>query len=284
METLVPITRNPIEENGRFLNLIMHPQNNDHYLATFEIKQSNAGFDIPETEHEVILYHLDENMIIIEEHKLINNINKTDSNEFGIKHCILLNDTLMLGTNVSWNEEMYLFHLEKEKIVKAIPLNLSQNVFILLHHKMTKLFGIYSYNPIQVLSIDVDTGNTQIVNMQRVLDIKDSVVTSGRSVYVEKKKVYLLNVRLESTVTNEYMYSLWMTFTPRFKLEKMSKPFLFHNKNSNRSHGLHNWKPSSEFCTGLILKNETVTACVTIGNESFVNTYDVNNILRITKF
>ena len=63
----------------------------------------------------------------------------------------------MLGTNVSWNEEMYLFHLEKEKIVKAIPLNLSQNVFILLNHKMTKLFCIYSYNPIQVLSIDVDT-------------------------------------------------------------------------------------------------------------------------------
>lgn len=270
------IEAHKVDCDGNEMTFITNPKKENEYLAIISRKEmlAEATFD-----HNVFLVHLDLSFDIIEYVSLKttepvqNNI--PIGTEYGIEHCVLMNDSMFLALVHCRTEQkipmICLCHFKDDIIHTITPFDTAGSLNpIILKFNLTNIFAIHSYSPFRIMSFNMESGANQIIHMVKVFNEEKFVVKRGSATYLDDFKEYLLALRVERD--GKYLCSYWVTLTERFKLCGISGQFLFNvNYKSSK-------RKSGETCTSLLVRNKTLYAAINLDNEIYVYEYSVENI------
>lgn len=270
---LVPSSIHKLCCDGIHMSFIVHPENEKHHLATICKKVFFVGYEEPRIEHEVYLMHLDEFYNINHCERI--ELPKTEiCSEIGAMNVVLVNPNRFVGYLVGHNgegsSEFCLCDFSDNKVTKVRRLDAlgSQNPVVLkaMNHN---LFAIHSYDPLKVLSLNMDEGTNQMVHMQKIFETDGCVVVGGAAAYSERYKKYIILLRVEQQ--QKYTFSCWLLLTERYKLCGLSEPFKFNESDS-----------SYECCVSLLVRHNVVCASVAINHEMYVYEYAIENVIKNT--
>jgi len=285
--TIKPLRKIKIIHEGYNMSIIVHPENKNHYLGTIRTKVNLVGYDYPTIENNVYLLKLDSSFQILESHRLQEpNRTKHESYTTGIEDCRLINEKMMTGVlldnNENWLPEMCLCHIDRktykiEKITVFDANNGTPNAeknWLVLHATSNILFMIHSYDPLRIMSVNIENGNSHVVHFQKIFNLDNCDVHGGACVYLELKKKYLVNIRIVND--HQYAFSYWILLTEQYKLCGMSKAFVFSEKVSDDHY---------EMCMSLLVKNNFLYASVSMNDdEVYVYEFLLDDILNNTSF
>jgi hypothetical protein len=285
-KTLDIVEVHKVNCDGNEISFITNPKDENTYLGIVSRKQILADSSI---EHAVFLVYLDEkfkiaNYVLLktmeEEEQPSDNTDVKQIN--GIQNCILLNENMFMALVYGRTElkipMICLCHFKGEYIHTITPFDTAGSLNpIILKYNLTNIFAIHSYSPFKIMSLNMDTGANQIVNMVKVFNEEKFVVERGAATYLDDYKEYLLALRVEKD--GKYLGSFWVTLTERFKLHGISPQFLF-NMNYKKNSSTKTTK-TGETCTGLLVKNKTLYTSLNIDNEIFVYEYSLENVHKI---
>lgn len=257
--------------DGNEMSMIVNPENENEYLAIISKKDIYVGYEEPQTQHNIFLVKLDKHFNILSSNLICDPNKKSHGfSESGINNCVLINNEMFMGvvfdTKEEWKLQLCLCHFRDAQIVKMTELD-SFGVLnpIILKFNLASIFAIGSYSPFRVVSLNMETGGSQLVHMLKVFNQEDYVITHGTSVYLPEQKEYLVSLRVEQN--KRYHYSFWITLTERYKLSGISNPFLFHNRNKR-----------DECCKSLVVRNSNLYASVSMMERILIYEYSLPNV------
>jgi len=289
--TIKALRKIKICHEGFNMSIIEHPDHPRDYLATIRDK-FNTSYEYPSIENIVYLVHLDSTFQVIHSKKLEDPLRKRhESFTTGFEDCRLIDGNMMTGVLLDntdqWVPEMCLCNFDRTtyKIDKMIVFNTDigdggekkpEKNWLVLNRNTTKLFMLYSYDPLRVMSVDIETGDSRLIHFQKIFNLENCQVHGGGVVYIEKERKYLVNVRVVND--NKYQFSLWLLLNQQYKLTGMSEGFLFSNNESSNT-------PNYEMCMSLIEKNDFIYASVSINDsEIFIYEFSLDDLLKNSIF
>lgn len=270
---ITPSSIHSVSCDGAHASIIEHPENPTHYLAAICRRVFFVGYDVPRIEHEVSIAHLDDCFEIVDL-KTISVPSLIQGTECGIMNVVLLSPTSFVAYILGYKEEAAynycLCEFVPGKITKVTLLDdLNSYNPVVLKHMNGNLIAIHSYDPLRILSINMNEGSNQVIHMQKIFEGDGCVIVGGSAVYSPKEKKYILSLCVEQD--NKYVYSFWALLTERYKLCGLSNPFLFNKRNKY-----------PEYCSSLMLRNNHLYAAVSINYEMCVYEYPEELIVRNT--
>lgn len=285
--TIQSLRKIKIYHEGFNMSLIVHPDNKNHYLGTIRTKVNLVGYDYPTIENNVYLLKLDSSFQVTESHRLDEpKRKKYESYTTGLEDCRLINDKMMTGVlldnNEHWMPQMCLCDIDRHnyKINKITVFDANngepkpEKNWLVLHATSTVLFMIHSYDPLRIMSVNIETGNSHVVHFQKIFNLDNCDVHGGACVYLEEHKRYLVNIRIVND--HKYMFSYWVLLTEQYKMCGMSKAFVFSEKTHDSYY---------EMCMSLLVKNGFLYASVSIDDcDVFVYEFSLTEILKNTSF
>jgi len=247
------------------------------------IRQS---FCNPDCYNSAYILQLDKNFNVLSSYLLNENVNllpRFQNWSRGIEDSRLLDDKSLLcvsvDTNPHWKTEMaYVeFSNEEQIITKIVRLYVdgengivkNEKNWLFLNKTDDTMHLLYSYNPFQIISVDLNTGKGTIIKSYNKNNINLNS-HGGYCIYINEINKYLVIVRnfvKNKNNHDEFINSSWLLFDDEYELCGISKPFLFEPDEVN----LHGY----QMCMSLHLENEILYSAVTI-NESIVNIYELN--------
>ena len=276
-----------VVHEGFNMSMIEHPDHPNEYLATIRDKFNTTEYEYPTIENIVYLVRLDSSFQVVESKKLEEPPRKRyESFTTGLEDCRLMEDGstmtgVLLDNSEHWVPEMCLCNFDRvsHKINKIIVFNTNTNNdepkpeknWLVLNRNSTKLFMLYSYDPLRVMSVDIETGDSHLVHFQKIFNLENCEVHGGGLIYLESERVYLVTVRVVNN--SNYMFSMWLLLNEQYKMVGMSTGFLFSEPVDT--------KPRYEMCMSLLEKNGKLYATVSLDDEEiYVYEFDLNMILN----
>jgi len=274
-----------IKVEGYNLSFIIHPTKPNAYLATIRTKEHLSEDYYPTIKNHVHLLTLNEEFDVIHSVEMIEDITpprKTfDSFTCGIEDCRLISGNLMsavvLDNNNNWIPEMCIcsYDWESGKITKMMCFAdedmIPQKNWLALYENLTMIHFLHSYNPLKVISVDKDSGLMRTEHYQKIFNLEECEMHGGACVYLQTKKQFLVNVRV---VQNHlYQYSLWLLFSPKYKIIGSSEPFTFFER-EKKDHFY-------ELCMSIVDKDNELYASVSLCDQDvFIVKYSLTDILH----
>ena len=272
-----------ILHEGFNMSFIEHPDHKNQYLATIRDKFNSTEYEYPTIENLVYLVRLDSSFQVLESKQLKEPPRKRyESFTTGLEDCRLVNDNMMTGVLLDnsehWVPEMCLCHFDRNthNISKIIVFNTNteeprpEKNWLVLKRNSNKFFMLYSYDPLKVMSVDIDTGECHLVHFQKIFNLENCEVHGGAVIHLERERKYLATVRIVND--NNYMFSMWLLLNEQYKLCGMSTGFLF----SEPVEG----KARYEMCMSLVEKNGFLYASVSVDDkEIYVYEFSLESIL-----
>lgn len=255
-----------IDTDGINLSFIVHPTNVNEYLGTIRKTKHFVIGTYPESESNVEMVHLDSSFNIIFQCPLQENSQRTIYTSFtsGLEDCRIISSTEMtavaLDTNENWVPEMCLCTISGDFITNVKPMCFSesqimpQKNWLLMSQSHNRLSMIYSFDPLRIISVDKQTGESKLEHYQKIFNLRDCEIHGGAAIYLEDKKEYLINVQVRHN--HSYDSSFWILMNAYYKMVGYSKRFTFQQNSTN------------EMCMSLVEKNKSILASVTISNSS----------------
>jgi hypothetical protein len=142
------------------------------------------------------------------------------------------------------------------------------------HTSENILFMLYSYEPFRIMSVNISTGDCQVVHFQKVFHLDNCEIHGGASIYLENERKYLVLVR----ILNEhvYIFSMWILLNEQYKVNGVSKTFTFSSR-------IQDDVPLCEMCMSLVEKKGFLYASVSINNEEiYVYEFYLKDIIQNT--
>lgn len=286
-EVIVPLRKIKILHEGFNMSMIIHPKNKFEYLATIRQKNKLSDTDYPTIENKVLLLKLDSSFQVLESDELVESIKRDKYVSFttGIEDCRLIDGNLMTGvcmdTNPDWVSDMCLCNINIEnKTIERITVftsqeekRTSQKNWLVLHHTFTTMFMLHSYDPLRVMSVHIESGSSNVIRFQKIFNLENCDVHGGASIYLEREKLFLVNIRIVQN--HKYEYSMWMILNDQYRFCGISKPFLFANRDDENNSDYY------EMCMSLVKKRDVLYASVSFcDKEVFVYEFLVDKILK----
>lgn len=279
-----------ILHEGYNMSIIEHPDHKNHYLATIRDKHNTSEFDYPTIENVVYLVHLDTSFQVLESKQLKEpHRKKFESFTTGLEDCRLITDSMMTGVLLDnsehWVPEMCLcyFNRHEHEINKIVVFNTNvkddepkpEKNWLVLTRNNNKFFMLYSYDPLRVMSVDIDSGDSHLIHFQKIFNLENCEVHGGAAIHLEKERKFLAVVRIVNN--NNYMFSMWLLLNEQYKLQGMSTGFLFSEPD--------NTTPRYEMCMSLLEKNGVLFASVSLDDkELYIYEFSLEAILEETSY
>lgn len=282
-----PLNKQKIQHEGHNLSFIVHPDHPAQYLAIIQNKMNVFGYDYTITEHVTHLLRMDHMFQILETTRMNERTGRKTFNDecCGIEVCSLITETYMTARLMDNNEKltptMALCHFDISNGIVDNIVELKSTFkkkektgkkWLLLQKTEDALIMIHSYDPLRIITANIETGATDLVHFQKIFNLKKCEIEGGASVYCDTYNKYLVNVRIVND--GVYVYSLWLLLSDTYKLCGMSKPFVFSFADEIKN---------AEKCTCLLIKNELLYASVTINDEDvFIYEYLLQDVYNKT--
>lgn len=282
-----PLNKQKIQHEGHNLSFIVHPDNPAQYLAIIQNKMNVFGYDYTITEHVTHLLRMDHMFQILETTRMNERTGRKTFNDecSGLEDCSLITETYMTARLMDNNEKliptMALCHFDISNGIVDNIVELKSafkkkektgKKWLLLQKTEDALIMIHSYDPLRIITANIETGVTDLVHFQKIFNLKKCEIEGGASVYCDTYNKYLVNVRIVND--GVYVYSLWLLLSDTYKLCGMSKPFVFSFADEIKN---------TEKCTCLLIKNELLYASVTINDEDvFIYEYLLQDVYNKT--
>lgn len=202
----------------------------------------------------------------------------------GLEDARLLDEKSLLcvsvDTNPYWKTEMaYVeFSNEEQKITKFVRFYLdgeegiikNEKNWLFLNKNHDNMHLLYSYDPIQIISVDLNSGKGTIVKSYNKNNLKFSS-HGGCCIFIKKINKYLVTIR--NYIKNEnghdkYNNNSWLLFDNEYELCGISQPFLFETI-EQFSHTPY------QMCMSLHLENDILYSVVSV-DDKFVNIHKFN--------
>ena len=282
-----PLNKQKIHHEGHNLSFIVHPDNPAQYLAIIQNKMNVFGYDYTITEHVTHLLRMDSMFQILETTCMNERTGRKTFNDecCGIQDCSLISEAYMTARLMDNNEKliptMALCHFDISNGIVDNIVELKSAIkkkektgkkWLLLQKTEDALIMIHSYDPLRIITANIETGATDLVHFQKIFNLKKCEIEGGASVYCDTYNKYLVNVRIVNN--GVYVYSLWLLLSDTYKLCGMSKPFVFSFADETKN---------AEKCTCLLIKNDLLYASVTINDEDvFIYEYLLQDVYNKT--
>jgi len=297
--TFKPLRKIKIQHEGYNMSFINHPDHKNQYLATIRVSCKTTDCEYPSVENRVYLVRLDSTFQVLESNYLLEPARKIyTSYTTGLEDCRLMNGNTMTGVLLDnseyWIPEMCMcqFNRDNYQITKITVFNTNtgepkpeKNWLVLSTSNVMNdnvLFMLYSYEPFRIMSVNVNTGECQVVHFQKIFNLDNCEVHGGACVYLERERKYLVVVRIISN--HKYMFSMWIMLNEQYKVCGTSKPFLFSDHGGG---GDSNSKDKDvelyEMCMSLVEKKESLYASLSINDqEIYVYEFLLKDIISKT--
>jgi hypothetical protein len=286
-----PIRKIRIQHEGYNMSFIVHPDNKNQYLATFRVSYRISEDDYPSVENKVYLARLDSSFQVMESKLLIEPNRKIHkSYTTGLEDCRIIDGStitgILLDNSEHWIPEMCICDFDRNtceiKKITVFNTNTGQpkpekNWLVLnatQHTKESVLFMLYSYDPLRIMSVNINTGECQVVHFQKIFNLDNCELHGGASIYLEKERKYLVLVRILND--HVYYFSMWILLNEQYKVCGVSKTFTFSGHPMNDT-------PICEMCMSLVQKKEFLYASVSINDqEIYVYEFFLKDIIQNT--
>lgn len=268
----------------------------DGYIGTIRQSQpapQNRANIYPECLNSTYIIELDSSFNILSNYLLDENIDllpRYMNYCSGIEDSRLIDDKSLLcvslDTNPNFRVEMaYVeFSNDTKKITNIIRLfiegkeNINQKNWLYLKKDNNFMYLLYFYNPIQIVSVDLETGKGTIIKSYNKPNIElnstDGEFHGGASLYLEKNNKYLVSIR--KVINHKFICNYWLLFDTDYELQGISEGFIFEVQDNIVS--------GYQMNMSLNIENDLLYASVSI-NDSFVNIYkyNINDVLSKIK-
>jgi hypothetical protein len=253
------------------------------YIAT--VRETIHQQHYPEAINKTKILYLNENFEIKSSYYLNENIDiKHLSYSEGIEDCRLINEKSLLctalHTNSHWKPEMCYVEFENNKIKKLKQLYIEgqqytkvEKNWLFLKKEENTIFCLYNYNPIQIISVDINTGKGNIIKEYNIPGVKLNS-HGGACVYLEKHNKYLVIVR--NVLNHQFQGNHFLLFDDSYDLQGVSDEFNFSD-----------FKGYYQMCMSLIVKTDENTneqilyAFVGVNdNACYIYDYKLHDILE----
>lgn len=268
-----PYNVRAIPHEGGHMSLLIHPDNELHYLAAIGRRVFSMGYDgPPSADHDVSIARLNDQFEIIESNPLQLPLLQKGA-VVGFSQACFVQPRLLVGYLHGYagadTTQYCLCHFnDRYEITKIVQLDaFGIDRPVVLKYVNYNLYAAHSYDPLKIISLNTDLGSNQIVHMQKIFNSEGCRIVGGAAVYLERYKAYLMNLRVEDG--GKYVYSMWATLTDRYKLSGASEPFVFRKEAG-----------SYEACTSMVVRGDTMYAVVSINLDLHVFEYSVDQICR----
>ena len=242
------------------------------FIGSIRVVTSIPGRTYPECISDTYILEFDKEFNIISSYKLdqeLEGIPKYKAYSAGFEDCRLISDNSFfctsLDTNPYWKPEMlYVEFSATEKQVTVIKKLYFENQepqveknWVILKKNNNIFECLYWCNPLQIISVDINTGITKIIKEYNIPNIIERNRHGGCSIWLETEKKYLIIVR-NFNKDNKYAYesSSWILLDEKYDFCGISEPFTFLEI------------ITYDLCLSLHLDNNILYAALTFGEKT----------------
>jgi hypothetical protein len=257
------------------------------YIGTIRKQTHGERCNYPECHNSTYILHLNNDFNIISNYLLNENtelLPRFVNWSAGLEDARLLDDKsalcVSLDTNPHWKTEMAYFEFsnEEKKITKFVRFHVdgeegmikNEKNWLFLNKTDDKMNLLYSYDPIQIISVDLNTGMGTIIKSYNKNNIKFNS-HGGSCVFINKINKYLVTIRnytKNEKGNDKYSNNYWLLFDHEYELCGISQPFVFET--------IEQFSDTPyQMCMTLYIENDILYSAVSI-QDSFVNIYKFN--------
>jgi hypothetical protein len=238
---------------------------------------------------------MDKNFNILSNYLLNENINllpRFQNWTTGIEDAKLIDDSSLIcvsvDTNPYWKTEVaYVeFSYEEKEIKKIVRFYVdgedgrikNEKNWLFLNRNNDEMHLLYSYNPIQIISVDLNTGKGKIIKSYNKNNISLNC-HGGYCIFINKLNKYLVCVRnynRNEKGQDKFINNYWLLFDKEYELCGLSKPFIFELEKEYNPED-----PPYQMCMKLHIENDILYSAVSI-DDAFINIYkfNINDIIN----